>query len=108
MRQQSSHLAPQDEPSSGTSAKEPDSVSSQHADPDNRLLWKFPLQRIEGEILRDAMLAVSGTLNAKSYGPAVKPPIAGEAIVRITRALIDPHAWIASREPALMAPVRIS
>jgi hypothetical protein len=27
------------------------------------------------------MLAVSGTLNTKSYGPAVKPPIAGEAIV---------------------------
>ena len=79
--QQCSHLAPQDEPSSGTSAMEPDSVSSQHADPDNRLLWKFPLQRIEGEILRDAMLAVSGTLNTKSYGPAVKPPIAGEAIV---------------------------
>ncbi|MBC7820213.1 MAG: DUF1553 domain-containing protein, partial [Planctomycetaceae bacterium] len=51
------------------------------ADPDNRLLWKMPLQRLEGEILRDSMLAVSGTLNAATYGPAVKPPIAAEAIV---------------------------
>jgi hypothetical protein len=67
--QQSSHVA-----GSNTAA-------SPHPDADNRLLWKFPLQRIEGEILRDAMLAVSGTLNTKSYGPAVKPPIAGEAIV---------------------------
>lgn len=56
-------------------------ATSPHPDSDNRLLWKFPLQRIEGEILRDAMLAVSGTLNTKSYGPAVKPPIASEAIV---------------------------
>lgn len=58
-----------------------DATTSSHPDPDNRLLWKFPLQRIEGEVLRDAMLAVSGTLNTKSYGPAVKPPIASEAIV---------------------------
>lgn len=50
-------------------------------DPDNRLLWKMPLQRLEGEILRDSMLAVSGTLNAVTYGPAVRPPIAPEAIV---------------------------
>ncbi len=67
--QQSSHLA------------DVTTATSPHSDPDNRLLWKFSLQRIEGEILRDSMLAVSGTLNAKSYGPAVKPPIAGEAIV---------------------------
>lgn len=49
-------------------------------DPENRLLWKMPLQRLEGEILRDSMLAVSGTLNLATYGPAVKPPIASEAI----------------------------
>ncbi len=52
-----------------------------NTDPENRLLWKMPLQRVEGEVLRDCMLAVSGTLNLESYGPAVKPPIASEAIV---------------------------
>ncbi|RPI90489.1 MAG: DUF1553 domain-containing protein, partial [Planctomycetaceae bacterium] len=58
-------------------------------DPDNRLLWKMPLQRLEGEILRDSMLAVSGTLNRATYGPAVKPPIAREAI--LARNLKDPY-----------------
>lgn len=32
-------------------------------DPDNRLLWKMPLRRLEIEPFRDAMLAVSGRLN---------------------------------------------
>lgn len=50
-------------------------------DPDNRLLWKMRPQRLEAEILRDAMLSVSGTLNLTPYGPGFKPPIAGEAMV---------------------------
>jgi hypothetical protein len=57
------------------------SVAGTGEDPDNRLLWKMPLLRLEGEILRDSMLAVSGTLNKTTYGPAVKPPIASEAIL---------------------------
>jgi mono/diheme cytochrome c family protein len=40
-------------------------------DPDNRLLGHFPVRRLEGEALRDAMLAVSGKLNAKPFGPAI-------------------------------------
>jgi hypothetical protein len=37
--------------------------------------------RLEAEALRDAILAVSGRLNLKMYGPAVKVRIPGEAIV---------------------------
>lgn len=59
------------------------------ADPDNRLLWKLPLRRLEGEILRDAILAASGSLNDKMYGPAVKLPIAAEAM--LARNLKDPY-----------------
>ncbi|MGH7138217.1 MAG: PSD1 and planctomycete cytochrome C domain-containing protein, partial [Pirellulales bacterium] len=58
-------------------------------DPENRLLWRMPLTRLEAEILRDAMLAVSGTLNRAMYGPAVKPPIAEEAM--LARNLKDPY-----------------
>jgi hypothetical protein len=58
-------------------------------DPGNRLLWKMPLQRLEGEILRDAMLFVSGTLNPATYGPSVKPPIAAE--VMLARNVQDPY-----------------
>jgi hypothetical protein len=50
-------------------------------DPENRLLSRMPLQRLEAEALRDTLLAVSGTLNETMYGPAVRPPIPAEAIV---------------------------
>jgi hypothetical protein len=68
-------------------------------DPDNRLLWKMPLQRLEGEILRDSMLSVSGTLNSALYGPAVRPPIAAEAIV--ARNLKDPYPGKLEDGPAV-------
>ena len=40
-------------------------------DPDNRLLWRFPLRRLDAEQLRDAQLAVSGKLNEKMFGAPV-------------------------------------
>ena len=49
-------------------------------DPDNRLLWRHRPQRLEAEALRDAILAVSGTLNDRPFGPAFKPPIPKEAM----------------------------
>jgi hypothetical protein len=58
-------------------------------DPDNRLLWRRRPQRIESEILRDAMLAVSGTLNPEMFGPAFKAPVAPEAIQ--ARNMKDPY-----------------
>jgi hypothetical protein len=39
------------------------------ADPDNRLVWHRPRQRLEAEVIRDAMLAVSGTLDGTPFGP---------------------------------------
>jgi hypothetical protein len=44
-------------------------------DPENRLLWHFPRHRLEGEAIRDALLAVAGTLNPKPFGPPVVPPL---------------------------------
>ena len=49
-------------------------------DPDNRLLWRRRPLRIESEVLRDAILSISGTLNPQMFGPAVKVPIPAEAI----------------------------
>jgi len=42
-------------------------------DADARLLWRFPPRRIEGEAVRDAMLAASGALNREAGGPSFKP-----------------------------------
>src|SRR5439155_22507675 len=38
-------------------------------DPDNTLFWRRPLRRLEGEAIRDSMLAVSGLLDRRMYGP---------------------------------------
>jgi hypothetical protein len=40
-------------------------------DPDNRLLSRFPLLRLDAEAVRDSMLSVSGELTERMYGPYV-------------------------------------
>ncbi|MCE9560752.1 MAG: PSD1 and planctomycete cytochrome C domain-containing protein [Planctomycetes bacterium] len=40
-------------------------------DPDNRLLGRFTVRRLDAESVRDGMLAVSGKLNLKAGGPPV-------------------------------------
>ena len=40
-------------------------------DPENILLHKAPVRRLEAEAIRDAMLAISGRLDPKSFGPPV-------------------------------------
>ncbi len=46
-------------------------TANRRIDPDNRLLWKFPLRRLDAEPIRDALLAVAGrldlTLGGKSF-----------------------------------------
>ncbi|MBM3738814.1 MAG: DUF1553 domain-containing protein [Acidobacteria bacterium] len=44
-------------------------------DPDNVLLSRFPQRRLEGEAVRDVILAVSGNLNPQPGGPAYFPPV---------------------------------
>jgi hypothetical protein len=39
-------------------------------DPDNRLLWHRRPTRLEGEVIRDALLAVSGRLESTMHGPS--------------------------------------
>ncbi|MBX9678416.1 MAG: DUF1549 domain-containing protein [Gemmataceae bacterium] len=40
-------------------------------DPDNCLLGRMPVRRLEAEAIRDSILALSGKLNLKEFGPAV-------------------------------------
>ena len=50
-------------------------IDAEKVDPDNKLLWKFTRRRLEGESIRDSMLAASGLLNTKMGGPGVFPPL---------------------------------
>jgi hypothetical protein len=43
-------------------------------DPDDVLLWRRPVRRLESEAVRDTMLAVSGELNPTMYGPGSLDP----------------------------------
>lgn len=49
-------------------------------DPANTLLWRFNPRRLTAEEIRDAILAVSGTLNPQRGGPSVRPPIPDDVL----------------------------
>ena len=50
-------------------------------DPDNSLFWRMNRVRLEGEIMRDSLLAVSGRVNDKMGGPGVFAPLPPETKV---------------------------
>jgi hypothetical protein len=52
-------------------------------DPQNRLLWHFPRHRLEGEIIRDNMLACSGNIKLKLGGPPVVPPLGSQELAGV-------------------------
>jgi len=60
------------------------SINPKEIDPDNLLLWRMPLRRLESEIIRDSVLAVAGTLSPKRGGPPVpvEPKPDGAVVIR--------------------------
>lgn len=48
------------------------SKAGYEADPEDRLLWRFPLRRMDAEAIRDATLAVTGDLDPRLGGPYVR------------------------------------
>ncbi|MFM8275001.1 MAG: PSD1 and planctomycete cytochrome C domain-containing protein [Gemmata sp.] len=48
-----------------------DGRSPKLIDPENRLLWRMPVRRLDAEQVRDAMLATSGELKLDAGGPSV-------------------------------------
>jgi uncharacterized protein DUF1553/uncharacterized protein DUF1549/cytochrome c/3-keto-disaccharide hydrolase len=49
-------------------------------DPDNTLLWRQNLRRLEAEAIRDAVLSTAGSLNAQMYGRGIFPTLSPEVL----------------------------
>ena len=67
--------------------------TSNQKDPFNRLLWRYPPQRLEGEVIRDSALQVAGLLNPAIGGKSVFPAL--------PRNMPEPRGgWELSEDPA--------
>jgi hypothetical protein len=66
--------------------------AARRGDPDNHLFSRRNRVRLEGEVIRDSLLSVSGRLNGAMGGPGVFPPVPAEA-------LQGTQAWKASPDP---------
>ena len=67
-------------------------------DPENNYLWRFRMQRMDAEIVRDAILAASGALNPEMYGPAVFPKLQPEVLLAMNKGIWEreedgPKVW---------------
>ncbi|HZL89734.1 MAG TPA: DUF1553 domain-containing protein [Pirellulaceae bacterium] len=56
------------------------SADPQLVDPDNTLLWRQNLRRMEAEVLRDATLSVAGSVNFQMYGRGIFPTLSAEVL----------------------------
>jgi len=54
--------------------------AGERIDAANRLLWRYPLRRLDAEAFRDSLLFASGALNRQMHGPGVYPKIAREVL----------------------------
>jgi hypothetical protein len=70
---QSAHRPAEGEPSAGRAA-----------DSENELLWRMNLRRVEAEVLRDAVLAVSGKLDRTTCGPPVPVEMNPDGLVTVS------------------------
>jgi Protein of unknown function (DUF1553)/Protein of unknown function (DUF1549) len=71
-------------------------VAAQVTDPDNRLLWRFAPRRVEAEVIRDSVLAVSGRLNTEQFGLPIFPPLPEGVAESITS---DASKWLTQFGP---------
>jgi hypothetical protein len=60
------------------------------ADPANDLFWRFDMRRLAAEEIRDSVLALSGGLNLRMYGPGVYPDLPREVLATQS---MPGHGW---------------
>jgi mono/diheme cytochrome c family protein len=68
-------------------------------DPDNKLLWRMNRQRLDAEAIRDAVLAVNGSLNEQLGGPSIKVPLEPEVYDTIFTEYEPDNLWPVHPDP---------
>ncbi len=63
-------------------------------DPNNVFLWRFPMRRVEAEIVRDLILSASGQLNPQAGGPPFFPSLPASVHEEVKRV----GKWILTKE----------
>jgi hypothetical protein len=69
------------------------------ADPDNKLLWRYPRRRMEAEAVRDSMLATAGLMNPQAGGPGIYPPVPPGLITELSATAVA-GGWRTEKDPA--------
>lgn len=67
------------------SSLHPEAEAHSRTDADNMSLWRQNRRRMDAEVLRDSMLAVSGELNRKMGGPSFYPVMPPEVLEGFSR-----------------------
>jgi hypothetical protein len=66
-------------------------TASAKNDPEDTYLWKYRIQRLEGEIIRDNILSVAGSIDLKMGGPAIFPHVEEESLKALFRGIWRNH-----------------
>jgi hypothetical protein len=79
-------------------ASEYDDAASAKVDPEDTYLWRYRIQRLEGEIIRDNILSVAGSIDLKMGGPAIFPHVDESFIKTLFRGIYrnqedGPDVW---------------
>lgn len=77
-------------------------ATTESMDPDNQLLGRMSVRRVESEVLRDSLLFLSGRLVDKAYGPPVPVSLdnVGQRVI-VSRTRYDPSGRLLRNVPSL-------
>jgi len=63
------------------------------ADPENKLLWRMNLRRLDAESLRDSIIAVAGKLNPETGGPPIELEMRGDGLQVVSSKEPESARW---------------
>jgi len=79
-------------------ASEYNDAASAKSDPEDTYLWRYRIQRLDGEIIRDNIMSVAGSIDLTMGGPAVFPHVDESFIKTLFRGIYrnqddGPNVW---------------